>query len=369
MNLYRVKDVLKLIRNGTITYPLISEVELTGSQISRLIPFATELNPEMIFNDMRSTIFKIKRKPMNNNNFKFNPCYSIKDNGNVSLALIYQDIPMSKAYNSTNANLVGTDSKRLGISAFKIWYEDDSILKTMISNAIVEAKNRNIDLKDENGILKLRWLLRQQIISMRLYPSQFRPQWMISIVMELSKRYNFLVSNILDPFAGWGDRLLASMRMKIPYTGIDVNSTLLPGYNRMKNDHADDKSKYKIIIGNSLEVLDDDLGMFDLVLTSPPYFDIEIYEDNNPKQSSKLFSTMESWENEFYFPVLDKCWNNLKRNGFMVIQINDHNRSGLEFLIEEKTKNRYDPESKYPNYYVISRNGFANRWLVFRKEY
>ncbi len=78
---------------------------------------------------------------------------------------------------------------------------------------------------------------------------------------------------------------------------------------------------------------------FDLVLTSPPYFDLEIYRDEPsasatsapaasepPMQSiTKHGSSLEAWLQGWYFPMLAKAWAALRPDGgHLAIYINDH---------------------------------------------
>ena len=61
---------------------------------------------------------------------------------------------------------------------------------------------------------------------------------------------------------------------------------------------------------------------FDLVFTSPPYFNIERYtqEDN---QSFKKYRKLENWLNDFLFKAIDLSWKHLKPKGHLVLNISD----------------------------------------------
>ena len=96
----------------------------------------------------------------------------------------------------------------------------------------------------------------------------------------------FGATNVLDPTAGWGGRLLGASSLGIKYTGLDTNLNLRDGYNRMikdldiKNCHM----YYEDCLTFPFEVIDPDL-----ILTSPPYSNVEIYE------------YMEGWDNDDHF--------------------------------------------------------------------
>jgi DNA modification methylase len=62
---------------------------------------------------------------------------------------------------------------------------------------------------------------------------------------------------------------------------------------------------------------------YDLVLTSPPYYNLEIYEDESSKGQSIYKRTLDQWFDDFLIPSLDKAVEALRDGGFMVININN----------------------------------------------
>ena len=114
--------------------------------------------------------------------------------------------------------------------------------------------------------------------------SIFRP----STATYIYKRYR--AENVLDFTAGWGGRMLGAYALGISYTGIDTNINMKPEYDsmiaRLNNNNL------KILWDNCSNV---DLSQFDfdLVLTSPPYINIETYENmtlfNNKDEYYKDF--------------------------------------------------------------------------------
>lgn len=130
--------------------------------------------------------------------------------------------------------------------------------------------------------------------------------------------------NILDPCAGWGDRLIASLACEVDsYIGFDPNSKLFKGYDKickMFNKNSDIK-----LVCKPFETAESDLveNKYDLVFTCPPYFDLEIYDELNTKQSINKFPQLNDWINGFLFPMLKTAWKYLKVDGYMVVVIND----------------------------------------------
>ena len=59
---------------------------------------------------------------------------------------------------------------------------------------------------------------------------------------------------------------------------------------------------------------------FDLVVTSPPFFDLEIYvsDSKDDKQSSTSFPELATWLTGFLFVSMAKAWAHLDAGGHMV---------------------------------------------------
>lgn len=140
--------------------------------------------------------------------------------------------------------------------------------------------------------------------------SVFKP----SISINIYER--FKPNTILDFTMGWGGRLVGACIMNIPnYIGIDLNLNLKTPYLEMTNILKDLNSTTNInlIFQDALEV-DYSLLEYDLVFTSPPYFNIEIYEGTQ-KKSKK------DWIELFYKPIILKTFKYLKKNGFYILNI------------------------------------------------
>lgn len=118
---------------------------------------------------------------------------------------------------------------------------------------------------------------------------------------------------VLDPCAGWGGRLLGAMSRDIDYTGIDTNTNLREAYTNII-ETFETKSKIAMIWDDAMNV-DFSVIDYDCVLTSPPYYNVEIYE------------CMTAWKNEetfyksFLIPLIDKCRKHIRRNGKVCFNI------------------------------------------------
>lgn len=134
----------------------------------------------------------------------------------------------------------------------------------------------------------------------------------------------FKATSILDFSAGWGDRLIAAMAMNVDsYIGIDPNLDLHPCYSEIKLFTSEWSKTDVIMIPKPFQnVVDSDLPknyQCDLVFTSPPYFDLEIYTDAKT-QSHQLGSR---WYEDFLMASIRKAWQYLCSGGHMILVITD----------------------------------------------
>ena len=165
---------------------------------------------------------------------------------------------------------------------------------------------------EEVNMAKLR-----SCIGLRKYiASQFRPATAMA-VYDL-----FQAKNVLDFSSGWGDRLVGFMASQAEsYVGIDPNSNLFPEYKKMIDLYNVDGKSIEMVEGCAEDV-DLQEKTFDLIFTSPPYFTVERYTQEE-NQSWKKFKNLDQWLDGFMFPVLDKCWEHLEKGGHLAINISD----------------------------------------------
>ncbi|MGA2435880.1 MAG: hypothetical protein ABSG25_11400, partial [Bryobacteraceae bacterium] len=62
---------------------------------------------------------------------------------------------------------------------------------------------------------------------------------------------------------------------------------------------------------------------FDFIFTSPPYFNIELYDNSSTTNSHKRYNDIDVWLNNFLFTTLKHSVTQLKENGYVVINISD----------------------------------------------
>jgi hypothetical protein len=154
--------------------------------------------------------------------------------------------------------------------------------------------------------------------------TRFNATVMISILKLLKPK------KILDPSSGWGDRLISSIAYGCSYTGVDPSNCMNPIYHEIIDKLASkDRNKDYKIIHNGFENVDIEENSYDLVFTSPPFFDFELYE-NDESQSISKFNTLEKWLNGFMFPLIDKSNKALVTKGYLGLYISDY--TGVSFI-------------------------------------
>lgn len=141
----------------------------------------------------------------------------------------------------------------------------------------------------------------------------------------------FHAESVLDPCAGWGDRLVGAVSANDPvlqnYVAFDPNFNLRPGYvKQMKafGHSVKDISKERIVFSNGFTIysLPFEEGAvhlqsesFDLVFTSPPFFDYEMYNPENPQYSN--------WIQQFYIPLMKESCRCVRQGGHVAIYVGD----------------------------------------------
>lgn len=143
----------------------------------------------------------------------------------------------------------------------------------------------------------------------------------------------FGAKNVLDFSAGWGDRLAAAAAKRVKYTGVDPNTAVHVVYKEFIEDFCGGLDIEMICSGFENPAIDDKLrsrGPYDLVFTSPPYFNLEIYTDEKT-QSADENTDLDRWFEDFLLVALEKSMRLLGVGGIMAININDM-REGPYFV-------------------------------------
>lgn len=119
--------------------------------------------------------------------------------------------------------------------------------------------------------------------------------------------------NVLDVCVGWGGRMLGSACIDgVKYTGIEPFTKTYNGLSNIKDElELDNVTLYNDIAENILPKLDKE---YDLALTSPPYYNLELYSDESTQ--SHHYGSYEEWIDKFLKPVVYGVLEKLVDNGY-----------------------------------------------------
>ncbi len=213
-------------------------------------------------------------------------------------------------------------------SFWEVWFRSDNKLK----NAIVNLANKLA--KEGNDPNEAKWML-QKDFGYKI-PTTFMPSYAKSIYEY------FGAKRILDPCAGWGDRFagaLASNRVK-QYIAFDPNTRLRYGHTKTAEAFGVlpivyNEEKVAFNNGHEIHYLPFEIGAqkltsnsFDLVFTSPPFFDYEMYNEDNPNYVD--------WIKEFYMPLVIHSARCVKPGGHVCLYLGDTSAGRIQSFLENE---------------------------------
>ena len=156
--------------------------------------------------------------------------------------------------------------------------------------------------------------------------TMYRPQMAKMVITNLGAK------RVLDPCAGWGGRMLGVVAAGAEYVAFEPNTETYEGLLKLiKLLGIEDK--VRIIKDSALEMDKYDIGEFDLILTSPPYFDLEVYSHEDT-QSIKGCDTYSMWVNNFLKPLIELSISHMKQNGWSCWNV--HNVGKMKMIDDVK---------------------------------
>jgi len=263
--------------------------------------YYTENDIRKMFNELKSLSFEDR---VVNKYFKI---HNVKWNINRLIFLHKPVLLISK----------DDDHSRFGISDM---FQENNRLKCKFFSAISSPMDyyyKNIKSLAE-GVLKWRptitpYALREELYFQVRECSAFKPANLVYVIKLLN------VKSILDPSAGWGDRLIGAMATGVRYVGVDPNTALHPVYKEMIEFFMppSTRNKYTMIESTIQDAILPN-EKFDLVFTSPPYFKIEQYSNRGRVRDVDEHK----WFDNFLKPMILKTVSKLNEGGYLVLVIN-----------------------------------------------
>ena len=142
---------------------------------------------------------------------------------------------------------------------------------------------------ERDGVASL-LTLRERFYAAVKECTQFKPSLAVAVI-----KY-FHAKAVLDFSAGWGDRLAGAIAAGVTrYHAFDPNTRLRQGHRALIAQFVPPEQQERFTVtyeGVEAAAMPD--GTFDLVFTSPPFFDFEIYT-GEPGQSVDKFRSLTAW--------------------------------------------------------------------------
>ena len=138
--------------------------------------------------------------------------------------------------------------------------------------------------------------------------TMYRPQMAKMVVSNLNGH------KVFDPCAGWGGRLLGSVASGAEYTAFEPNTETYEGLLRMVK-FLGIEDKVKLYKDSALNMDKYNIHNVDVVLTSPPYFDLEVYSHEDT-QSITGCTSYQMWVDKFLNPLVTGALQTLKSTGW-----------------------------------------------------
>lgn len=166
----------------------------------------------------------------------------------------------------------------------------------------------------------------------------------------------------LDISAGWGDRLISAIACDIDmYCGVDPNKCLHPKYKKIIKKLVPNNERHKyVLIEDGFETANLPNVKFDLVFSSPPFFDREIYSESKQDSVNK-YNKLDDWFDNFLMASVKKAFMYMENDGHLILHMGEGN-------VERYVANMIEQISKFMQYMGIIYYFYPDR-MVFRPMY
>jgi hypothetical protein len=305
-NINGARELIPLVRDNTIWFPFHRY---------------TSLPPKTLFKNLSNINLKVKHEKYQlksyypPNKFYYPPLFR---NEPTSIMNDKNDFNHADVLSDYFIEEIRLKSKRYDqiYSILECW-EVDECLELILSKASSLASENNESITPS--------LLRDAIYKKVQETGTFSPTRSRALI-KLVLGENTKNKKWLDISAGWGDRLLSAMSLDMIYTGFDPNIELKKGHTEMiemfgtKDINQNYKQKIYYEPFEKAEIPD---GPYDVILTSPPFFNVEKYSVGQKNQSITNYPGFNDWLVNFLFTSLIKAWDSLKEGGFLLLHIGD----------------------------------------------
>ena len=183
----------------------------------------------------------------------------------------------------------------------------------------------------------------------------------------------FQAQRVLDPCTGWGGRMLGCLAAgsETYYVGCEPDKNTARGLTAILQDEALPlltRARARIFHKPAELALIEDIAQlekFDMVLTSPPYFNLERYTDDN-NQSITTFKKWEEWTEKWLKPVILSSLALLKPTGVSCWSVKNF-KSDKVYALADVTK-KIHADAGWTLVKVVAMTGSARPGVNTEKE-
>ena len=135
---------------------------------------------------------------------------------------------------------------------------------------------------------------------------------------------------VLDPCHGWGGRLVGALLADVQsYTGVDPSDEASAGVHKIADAYHEYSPETKVtLLKMPFEDTELEAGAYDIAITSPPYFDVELY--HGEQQSHVRYPKYDLWRDGFYRQLIAKVYDYLRDGGTFILQVGSQKYPLLE---------------------------------------
>jgi len=266
------------------------------------------------------------------------------------------------------------------------WWDADMVSgHILLEGAVRHAFDHSLSTIDQHTLLKIMW----HVDNVPRECTLFRATRATDIIHYLAQTNHLSTIKWLDMSAGWGDRLLAAVALDWEYVGFDPNPRLHQGYQDMvRIMRTPNQTRTQCVFPLPFECRASQKQLqdrtFTVIFTSPPYFDLEVYNVDDPFQSTARHPTPQLWLGSFLCYSVELASSRLELGGVFAMNLEstqdtpseqvlcDFIASELPHLVQCPTfgfGSSYYPKPAGLVYSWQSRTATRGRTTMFREKY
>jgi hypothetical protein len=149
-------------------------------------------------------------------------------------------------------------------------------------------------------------------------------------------------ARVLDPCAGWGGRLAGCSVRVDHYVGYEPATRTAEGLKKLAEfvNRARGGVFTAEVFCEPYEDSQERPNFYDLAMTSPPYYDSEVYSEEETNSLNR-YKSFDSWCQGFYWPLIDKTMRQLKPGAPFIFNIGDRRWPLTDKLIQHCERQGY----------------------------